>query len=246
MAQNTKNNPAQAKGGKGDAEASSKKSLTLTLSFSTVTTFCVVLLGCVCMAFVMGVIVGRGDNPEAHLPQFATLMSDGEEKKSAASDDANTAEAGTPKASQPEDKVMPKEELDYATLLKDKGAQEQDATVPALVLTVPSAAEQALPEQSKQNPAPVPVFEDVPAPKPEPVVFDYVFQVATFTDDASVDRLRERLEGRGLRTKMEKAGKFYKVLVMMRGSAEQAQDLRKTMVDMKLGEPLQRGKKAVQ
>ncbi len=215
-------------GGKGDAPA--KKSLTLTLSFSTVTTFCVVLLGAVCMAFVMGVIVGRGDNPETHLPKFVTSES---AKKSTPIPEVED------RITKPQ--VMPKEELDYSNSLKDRGDQEavQDTTTPAMVLTVPSAT----PPLAQNQPVAEPVFQDVPAPPP--AIFDYIFQVATFTDAESVDRLREKLEGSGLRTKMEKAGKFYKVLVLMRGSSEQALDLMALMVEMKLGEPVQRSKKAV-
>ncbi len=235
----TKKDGGKGDGGKNDA-APAKKALTLTLSFSTVTTFCVVLLGCISMAFVMGVIVGRGDNPETHLPQIAALMPDDGNKdvvKEQVKDENSVTKP----------QVMPKEELDYSSLLKKRaeGEELKDEATPELVFTVPDAktTEQA---SAPQPATTAPVVEEVPAKAPEPEIFDYIFQVATFTDEASVDRLREKLEGNGLRTKMEKTGKFYKVLVLMRGNAEQAQTLRKLMVDIKLGEPLQRGKKAVQ
>ncbi|MDE5878955.1 MAG: SPOR domain-containing protein, partial [Desulfovibrio sp.] len=38
---------------------------------------------------------------------------------------------------------------------------------------------------------------------------DYVFQVGAFRDEDSVDSLRQRLEGRGLRTRMQREGKLY-------------------------------------
>lgn len=46
-------------------------------------------------------------------------------------------------------------------------------------------------------------------------MFDYVFQVAVFKDEDSVDSLRQRLEGRGLRTRMQRDGKLFLVLVLL-------------------------------
>ncbi len=229
----TNSNATKKDGGKGDAPT--KKALTLTISFSTATTFFVVLLGCVCMAFVMGVIVGRGDNPEAHLPQIAALMP-ADDNKTPATPKDNTDSGST-------SKVMPAEELDYSSILKNRAeveplAEEKNADVVSSAIT---ELKQVVNKQEDVKTA----VEEVEKPVAVANIFDFIFQVATFKEDASVDRLREQLEGKGLRTKMEKAGKFYRVLVLMRGTEEQAQTLQELMVEMKLGKPLQRGKKAI-
>ncbi len=226
-----------------------KKSLTVQISFSTVTIMCVILLSCFCLTFILGVIVGRGDNPEAHLTKFTAILPK----------DASTS-TDEVKEEVIESKVMPKEELNYSNSLKDKveqtPAEEQNnANVPDMkvqgeVTPTSPPPKASLPDTTTNTVDPAEELlkqvSQEPIAKPEPSVFDFTFQVATFTDEASVDRLRARLEGEGLRTKMEKSGKFYKVMVLMRGSNEQAQNLRKLMVAMKLGEPLQRSKQAVE
>ncbi len=240
------------------------KPISLNISFSIIITFCVVLVSCICLAFVMGVIVGRGDNPQAHLPTFPSVVSNN-------SDDSNSENS----SSVVKQEVMPKEELDYSNSLKDKNVnavskqkdqekslletQEQTtlADKPKVdeknntntqVTTEEVNTIKSKDEQNTQTALSVGESDAIKQAdvKSEPKIFDFIFQVATFTAEEPVDRLRARLEGEGLRTKMEKSGKFYKVMVLMRGSNEQAQDLRKLMVSMKLGEPLQRGKKEIE
>ncbi len=236
-----------------------KKALTVQISFSTVTTLCVILLSCFCLTFILGVIVGRGDNPEAHLPELTAILP----KDSAKESDSETVKEEVIKS-----EVMPKEELNYSSSLKDKVSPESVTNSPTVDVVNPAApinpaqtsvTGQDVNSQTGQIASPASATsssdpaEDLlkqvvnePDLQPVPSIFDFTFQVATFTDEVSVDRLRARLEGEGLRTKMEKTGKFYKVMVLMRGSNEQAQDLRKLMVSMKLGEPLQRSKKAIE
>jgi len=74
---------------------------------------------------------------------------------------------------------------------------------------------------------------------------DYVFQVGAFKDADSVDGLRQRLEGRGLRTRMERSGKLYVVLVLLRGDQARAAEVVHTAESMGLGKPIQRSRKPV-
>lgn len=76
-------------------------------------------------------------------------------------------------------------------------------------------------------------------------MFDYVFQVAAFKDEDSVDALRQRLEGRGLRTRMQRDGKLFLVLVLLRGDAARAAEVPQIMEEMRLGQPMLRSRKAV-
>lgn len=76
-------------------------------------------------------------------------------------------------------------------------------------------------------------------------MYDYVFQVAAFRDGDTVDALRQRLEGRGLRTRMQRQGKLYVVLVLLRGDAQRAAEVQRTTESMGLGKPIQRSRTAV-
>ena len=74
-------------------------------------------------------------------------------------------------------------------------------------------------------------------------MFDYVFQVAAFKDEDSVDSLRQRLEGRGLRTRMQRDGKLFLVLVLLRGDAARAAEVPQIMQELHLGQPIVRSRK---
>lgn len=74
-------------------------------------------------------------------------------------------------------------------------------------------------------------------------MFDYVFQVAAFKDEDSVDSLRQRLEGRGLRTRMQRDGKLFLVLVLLRGDAVRAAEVPQIMQELHLGQPIVRSRK---
>lgn len=235
-------------------EPISKRSYTLRLTFSSLITAGIVLFIGFGWTFVMGVMVGRGYNPENKMPQLANLMPA----------DERTVQGGREKLedSLPKAEVMKPEELRYSTTLRGKPGQNatapvqrsmQNATAP-----VASAAPAAQPQGAVTQPgatAPAasaasgaaPVAAATPAqPRPptEPM-FDFVFQVATFKDAESVDRLRTRLEGAGMRSRMDKDGKLLKVMVLLRGTNDAGQNVRQQMVDMGLGQPLQRSKKPV-
>ena len=77
------------------------------------------------------------------------------------------------------------------------------------------------------------------------VLFDFVFQVGAFKEADSVDSLRQRLEGRGMRTKMERSGKLYVVLVLLRGDEARAAEVLRSTEGMGLGKPIQRSRKPV-
>ncbi|MBD5538841.1 MAG: SPOR domain-containing protein, partial [Desulfovibrio sp.] len=75
---------------------------------------------------------------------------------------------------------------------------------------------------------------------------DYVFQMGAFRDEDSVDSLRQRLEGRGLRTRMQREGKLYVVLVLLRGDPARAEEVARIAEELRLGKPLLKSRKSVQ
>ena len=62
---------------------------------------------------------------------------------------------------------------------------------------------------------------------------------------ADADKLRARLESKGLRSRQQKSGKVLLVLVNLRGTELDAANLREELQRMKLGKPLLASKKAV-
>ena len=84
-----------------------------------------------------------------------------------------------------------------------------------------------------------------PAPAKAGPQFDYVYQVAAFKSDEDADKLRTRLEGKGLRTRTQKNGKLVLVMVSIRGTEDDAFNLREDLRHMKLGVPIQISQKPV-
>ena len=126
------------------------------------------------------------------------------------------------------------------------------------VPAMPQATAAAAPGQGAQNAQPgqsapggvstspfAPAVPEGQAPPPAPAatMFDYVFQVAAFKDEDSVDSLRQRLEGRGLRTRMQRDGKLFLVLVLLRGDAARAAEVPQIMQELHLGQPIVRSRK---
>ena len=108
------------------------------------------------------------------------------------------------------------------------GAQAGAQTAPKASATQAQASAQA------QKPA-----------APQAPQFDFVFQVAAFKSADDADKLRKKLEERGIRTRLEKSGKVQLVMVSLRGSELDASNLREELGRMKLGAPIQKSKKAV-
>lgn len=227
-----------------------KRSYTLRLTFSSLITAGIVLFIGFGWTFVMGVMVGRGYNPENKMPQLAQFMpAEGQ----ATQGGREKLEDSLPKA-----EVMRPEELRYATTLRGKAGQNatvpvqrsmQNATAP-LASPAPVAPSPAGAVAQPGTPPAITAAPQASAPpaQPKPAVepmFDFVFQVATFKDTDSVDRLRARLEGAGLRSRMDKDGKLLKVMVLLRGTNDAGQNVRQQMMDMGLGQPLQRSKTPV-
>lgn len=171
-----------------------------------------------------------------------------------------TADAGTPEPApetgttdgEPEG-ILSAEELRFSRVLRAAPGESVELASPPLPPAVPPqpAAGQTTAPGTPQTPpmppgmqAAVPEGQQAPPPVPA-AMHDYVFQVGAFRDEASVDDLRQRLEGRGLRTRMERSGKLYLVLVLLRGTDERAAEIPRIMEELRLGKPMLRSRKPV-
>ncbi len=240
---------------------------TVTLGFSSLMTALTALVGCVVVAFMMGVIVGRDD--VSSRPTLAEIAEEQDAAVAAALAAAkNAVSQNTAPATEGQDAAQPKsgeasvmspEELKYATALKGKNAAASkstaEATPPVTPSATPLATQATTPPATSTNAAPTTSTASSAtaqnatqetAQDPAQALFDYEYQVASLKDENAVDKLRAKLEGEGLRTRMSKIGGYLKVSVHMRGTTAQAQALEQRMVELKLGKPVLQGKKAVQ
>lgn len=77
-------------------------------------------------------------------------------------------------------------------------------------------------------------------------LYDFIFQVAAMKNEESADTLRQRLEGRGLRTFLKKDGKFLLIQVRFRGDGTSAQQVIQVLEQMHLGRPFLLSQKVVE
>lgn len=213
---------------------------------------CLLVLSCIVVAYVAGVMSGRASANKARSVQGVGA--------SAPSLDAEGREGE-------KNSILLAEELEYARVLRSDTPQRKSATSTRQEKGADSqvknqvqqnAVSDAMRQQndssslagtgqigSSASQSPVAV---VPGTNPQsslPAMFDYVFQVAAMRNEESVDALRQRLEGRGLRTRMQREGKMFLVLVMLRGDEARATEVVQILDSMRLGKPMIRGRKPV-
>ena len=169
-------------------------------------------------------IVGRGYNPEKKMPELARLLPPPEGQ------DAPKEAKG----------ILKPEELTFMTDLKQ---------------TQPAAnAAPNKPEAKAAHPTAQPVAAATPKPEAasaDKAKYDFVFQAVAYKSKDSADKLRERMEGEGLRTRMtiEKNNKgrpkWFRVQVLVRGTDADASAAKQVLVKMGLKDATQVSKKPV-
>ncbi len=221
----------------------------LCLRPSSLLAACFLVVAAIALAYVGGVMSGR-----------AYWWSHGAQQ-TGMNRHAQGGAAAEPQAEDaPQQHILAPEELKFARVLRGESLPPgmAEGLKPGEVAAAPAHGQQAGPKA---------VRNDVPAVQPstgqaapvaqgdQPVVlnslqpvsntFDYVFQVGAFKDEESVDSLRQRLEGRGLRTRMQRSGKLLVVFVMLRGNDARAEEVVHACESLSLGKPILRSKTSV-
>ncbi|MGE9985008.1 SPOR domain-containing protein [Desulfovibrio sp. SGI.169] len=243
------------------AAADEPRGFSINLSRVAVATLGLALIAVVGWAFFMGFMVGRGQNPEKRVEQMTGMAHEEPTPQAVAGLAAELA--AVPSAGVPAGQPTPAEPppADAAGPERPEISAPPAQTPPAYPFSRPQGAGLAAwgirPEAN--TPAPgtdaatrgqrAPAQAARPqtpqqAPRAE-ALFDFIYQAAAFRDKADADKLRARLEGKGLRTRQQKSGKVLLVLVLLRGTEPDAANLREELQRMKLGKPVLVSKKAV-
>lgn len=227
----------------------------LRLRFSSLLALAFLGIAAIALAYVGGVMSGRASAGAER--RLAAVEAARTAPPPPAEAEAAGAPGATPPQEAPERGILAPEELRFARALRNEdGAPE----TPAAAQRMAPPAAGRLPGQpapagqpgavGAAPPAPVVLPGGGPAPAPGMApaapMHDYVFQVGAFRDEESVDNLRQRLEGRGLRTRMQREGKLYVVLVLLRGDAARAGEVMRIAEELRLGTPMIRSRKPVQ
>ena len=225
----------------------------LKVTLPVLVTASVLFLAALVLAYLGGVMTGRAQwassLEESRAALAAAAATDGEQEESAAAGEAQTAaDAGNTEDALVEASVLAASELRFSRALRaEPGARLEPVSPPlpaAQALKPAAAGAPAYPPMPPGMQPAVPAGEKAPPPTPTDI-YDFVFQLGAFRDPGIVDDLRQRLEGRGLRTRMERSGKLYLVMVVMRGTDDRAREVEAIAQDMHLGKPLMRSRKPV-
>lgn len=219
----------------------------LRLRFSSLLALAFLGVTAIALAYVGGVMTGRASaGAERRLASLEASRG-----APAAVAPASPALAPEPPA-QEGPSILSPEELRFARALRNEdGAPETPPAPPRPAAPTAPVAPQVPPGTPVASPV-APGAEAAPAqpvaqaPAPSGPMQDYVFQMGAFRDEDSVDSLRQRLEGRGLRTRMQREGKLYVVLVLLRGDAARAEEVIHIAEELRLGKPIVRSRKPVE
>lgn len=226
----------------------------LCLRPSSLLAACFLVVAAIALAYVGGVMSGRA-YWRGHPAQVG--IAGGALKKGVV---VEPAEEDVPKQ-----KILAAEELRFARVLRGESlppgmtdGPQARAPAAAAMQPVGAPAAQAAGQRSQatapaaganagQAAQPVPENHPVVLNSLQPVgnMFDYVFQVGAFKDEESVDSLRQRLEGRGLRTRLQRSGKLLVILVLLRGNETRAAEVTHACEGLNLGKPILRSKTPV-
>ena len=231
------------------APAVPKGGFSFTLPPLAAGTVCIVMLACIGWAFFMGYMVGHGQNPGEEMRELTGIGRPDRETLA----EMDKAMAGSEDAGL-RDKLADLSRQPVGGAPAAANASAAPASAPAAKSPYPFnkpsdnglAAWGNAPKGAAQ-----PASEKTAAPaKPQAAtngapLYDFVFQVAAFRNVDDADRLRQRLEGQGLRTRGQKSGKLTLVMVHMRGTDLDAANLKEELQRMRLGSPLQKSKKRV-
>ncbi|MBD5552806.1 MAG: hypothetical protein HDQ44_00560 [Desulfovibrio sp.] len=213
---------------------SRKRRINISVSTTSVLTLVMLIIAAMTTAYIWGVMTGRAGSAAKPGP-----LASGQPALPAAPPD----ELG---------RILQAHELGFTRALRgqkplapaaaSEAVPEAPAETAARAVAEPAAEQQP----AAQAPAPANVqAEPAGAAVESGVINDYLFQVAALRDEQACDNLRQKLEGYGLRTRMEHSGKVYIVLIAMRGNEDRVRELARIAAELRLGAPLLRSRKPV-
>ncbi len=168
-------------------------------------------------AFILGVFVGRGYNPENVMPDISRIMPQ-EEKK------------------QEESRILRPEELDFYERLRSEPAREPSPQ------EQPAAPTADPPQDQPLETAALP-----PEPEPEAESFVYTFQVGSFQSMERAGGLQQRLYQEGFSASINRAfardEPWYRVIIEVETTPSKIDNFKQKLGEQGIDQPLLRNKR---
>ncbi|MBQ7608910.1 MAG: SPOR domain-containing protein [Desulfovibrionaceae bacterium] len=197
----------------------------VTLKPSSLLAISIVILCAVALAYVGGVMSGRASAEKDYYSEIAAHREIEQQRK----DEENKEKPG----------ILPTEELEFSRVLRNNNLPAKSLEPIAPQVPKQTAATPPPQSQEKQKPdSEVPLLTN-----PDTGIYDYVYQVAAVKGEDNADAMRQRLEGRGLRTYMKRGKNLLHIQVKLRGDSSKSKELLKILESMHLGRPFLVSKK---
>ena len=196
------------------------------------------------VAFVSGVLYGRCEAEQEHAMQSPMAKI---QQEALAENERAEEKEGSEKESQPEETILKPQELTFSRMLR--AAPGEKIPEPGQIRPLKPAAtsakdgEEAVAQTPGMSPATASGPQEAPAMKAD--MYDFVFQIAAYKAKSKAEDMRMRIESEGFRSKLEKSGRFYVVLLLTRGGEERVLEVRDVLHRMHLGDPLERSRTPV-
>ena len=209
------------------------KTITLTLTIPRVISLLLFATVAIVWFFVMGLIIGRGYEPEKHIPALAEIMP-GKDTAAPPSVVHDGTAPVTKDGEQKEKAVQPAQ--------KPTASQADAAKTRAIINEADKAHREQVKATAQKPPATPPKNEqgnkepDKQTPKQER--FDYVYQAASFKQADQAEALAKKLTAGGIPARVNAftSGntKWHRVLIPFRGTPDDTETLRKDLERFKI------------
>lgn len=206
----------------------------LSVSFSTLATFVFLGFAALVLAYVAGVMSGRHGFNTAKAPAIRSTSKAPEQTKG---DILLPEQLEFVKALR-ESKAESDPEI--KTKIKQENKEQRVEKAENINQTDKIAQQGASANIAKNNNDTEPDTNQTNQNASRTDIYDYLFQVGAFRDESGADALRQKFEGLGYRTTLEKSGKMYIVLIKLRGDSKRATEIEESARSLRLGTPLLR------
>ena len=206
-------------------------------------TFCLMMV-LMPVAFVSGILYGRYDAEQEHALKSPMARI---QQEAAAGDEEDGEKEASEKEVQPEETILKPQELMFSRVLRAAPGEKipEPGQIRPLKPVVPAGrtGEEAVAQTPGMSPATASGPQEAPAMKAD--MYDFVFQIAAYKAKSKAEDMRMLLEAEGFRSKLEKSGRFYVVLLLTRGGEERVLEVKEILHRMHLGDPLERSRTPV-
>ncbi len=215
-----------------------KKRFSFSVSFPGLCISVIIAVLTLSWSFIFGVIIGRGYNPEQKLSTLTQLLPE------------STITQNDPKIQQ----VLKPEDLNFMTALKqdykptlDKHNQ-QDNKIASTSISLENQPEKNkdIEQTNKEKSEKIQTLiaqdkKEKTTIQKNTMIYDFIFQVASFKKEEQANSLREKLEEKGIRTQLtvkniKNIPCWYHVRVLLRGLETDADSIKAIFTHLKLSD----------